>query len=270
MILVAGPLSALLGSIKQSQLIVHVMLINVAYPVTATIFFGMLMSVLTFQFYDFTTIYNRAFYLDPDADGSKPLNEQFGLMGYSSHYLIINFGTLFLTIFWAPLKWIASTVIVRLSNNIYCANRKKKYHRSMYFDYWVSFFNDTYLFLAVCVLINLNYFKWPSYGDAVNCLLALSFGSVIVLFPFFVLIFYNLGKNYNKILKLDKEFKERFGSILEGLNFKRQGRSVLIYTFATLVRKLWLAIIVVCFKDNQVFNIIQVNCQALLMMVVIS
>jgi hypothetical protein len=41
--LVLGPLSAILGSVNQLQFLVHIFLINLSYPATATIFFGNLM-----------------------------------------------------------------------------------------------------------------------------------------------------------------------------------------------------------------------------------
>ena len=47
-ILISGPLQQLLASVKHLQIIVHITLINVAYPATATLFMGMLMNVLTF------------------------------------------------------------------------------------------------------------------------------------------------------------------------------------------------------------------------------
>ena len=47
-IIINGPLKTLLDSVEQVQTIVHVLLINVSYPATATVFFGMLMQVLTF------------------------------------------------------------------------------------------------------------------------------------------------------------------------------------------------------------------------------
>ena len=47
-IVISGPLQQLLASVKQLQIIVHIMLINLAYPPTSSIFFGMLMNVLTF------------------------------------------------------------------------------------------------------------------------------------------------------------------------------------------------------------------------------
>ena len=47
-LVISGPLQQLLSSVKQLQIIVHIMLINLAYPPTSSIFFGMLMNVLTF------------------------------------------------------------------------------------------------------------------------------------------------------------------------------------------------------------------------------
>ena len=102
MILVAGPLQQLLSSVKQLQIIVHIILINVAFPAVSSVYMGMFMSVLTFQFHDFGPVYDRILSLDPDSVGNSPLNNQFNLMGYNALYIIKNFGTLCLTIFAGP------------------------------------------------------------------------------------------------------------------------------------------------------------------------
>jgi hypothetical protein len=75
----------------------------------------------------------------------------------------------------------------------------------------------------VCAGLNLFNFKWGTYGDAINSFLALFCGSVLILFPFFVGIFYRTKSNYEKIIKRDEEFLARFGNAIEGLNFKRRG-----------------------------------------------
>ena len=87
-ILISGPLSQILNSIKQLQITVHAFLIAVSFPATSTIFFGMLMQILTFQFYDFSDFYNRALSLDSDSGGSNALNNQFDHFGYGSLYII--------------------------------------------------------------------------------------------------------------------------------------------------------------------------------------
>jgi hypothetical protein len=115
----------------------------------------------------------------------------------------------------------------------------------MFFNYWIGFVNETYLFLAVCAALNLYFLQFDTYGDAINSCLTWLFGSVLLLFPFFVGTFYNLPKSFERILSLNEEFFARFGNAIEGLNFKRQGRAVLIHSVATILRKLWLAHIVV-------------------------
>ena len=115
----------------------------------------------------------------------------------------------------------------------------------MFFNYWIGFFNETFLFLAVCAGLNLYYFKWNEYGDAINSLIALIFGSIITVFPFFVAIFYTLSKNYKRIVERDEDFLARFDNVLTGLNIKRRGKLVFIPTFVSLLRKLWLAFMVV-------------------------
>jgi hypothetical protein len=81
-------------------------LVNVAFPAVTTIYMGMFMSVLTFQFYDFGKYYDKWLNLDPDSVGNNPLNNQFNLMGYNALYMIKNFGTLCLTIFIGPIAFV--------------------------------------------------------------------------------------------------------------------------------------------------------------------
>jgi hypothetical protein len=61
----------------------------------------------------------------------------------------------------------------------------------MFFNNWIGFFNETYLFLGVCVAINTFYFCFDSFGNVTNSLFTLLFGIIILMFPFFTFIFYN-------------------------------------------------------------------------------
>jgi len=79
----------------------------------------------------------------------------------------------------------------------------------------------------------------------VNSLITLFFSFILVAFPLFITVFYFIKQNYSRIINRNKDFLAKFGSILKPLNFKRRGRLVLIYTTASVLRKLWLALIVV-------------------------
>ncbi len=209
----------------------------------------MLMQVLTFQFYDFTDLYDRGLHLIPDSGGNEPLNDHFDLMGYNSLYLIQNFGTMCWTVLIAPLCWVTSLVIDVASKGRF-KHFRQKYNRLMFYDYWLVFLSESYIFLSVCVCLNLRYLRWYNFGDAVNSLLTIVTGFFIVAFPIFVAIFYSLKRNLERILHRDENFMSRFGSILDGLNFKRRGRLVLVYVCTTMVIKLWLACIVVFNQDK--------------------
>ena len=166
------------------------------------------------------------------------------MLGYNARYIIQNFGTLCWTIFVAPVGWAFAPIIVSLCKGEF-AHLKTKFNRMMFYNYWIGFVNEAYLFLAVCAGLNLFYFKWSAYGDAINSLLALFCGSVLIIFPFFVGIFYRQQSNFDEILNRNEEFLSRFGNAIVGLNFKRRGKLALINTCASIVRKLSLAYIVV-------------------------
>lgn len=204
-IIISGPVQKLLESVKQLQIIVHLLLINVAFPAAAMIFMGMLMEVLTFQFYDFSGFYNKVFSLDPDSQGNQPFNDQFGMLGYNSHYIIQNFGTMCWTIFIAPLGWALAPLIVALCCGNY-AYLKTKFNRMMFYNYWIGFSIETYFFLAMCAGINMNLFKWDNYGNGINSFLSAFFLLILTILPFFVGIFYTRKANLDKILSKDIEF----------------------------------------------------------------
>ena len=142
------------------------------------------------------------------------------MLGYGALYIIQNFGTLCWTIFVAPTAWACAPLIVALCQGEY-SYLKVKFNRMMFYNYWIGFVNETYLFLAVCAGLNLYYFRWGTYGDALNSLIALISGLTVVAFPLFVAIFYSTPKNFDKILGRNKEFLARYGDAIADLNFKR-------------------------------------------------
>lgn len=81
----------------------------------------------------------------------------------------------------------------------------------MFYGSWITLINETYLFLSVCAMINCQYLKFDTYGNAINSLCAILCSIVITVFPFFFIIFYNLPKNYQKVLNSDEDFMARYG-----------------------------------------------------------
>jgi len=171
-------------------------------------------------------------------------------MGYGSLYIVQNFGMLCFTIFTPFAYRLVALVIIFIGKYSYLkldfSYLNVRARNWLQYDFWMSFFDETYLFLLICSGLNLkNYFEWQKFGDGANTFIALFFGLVLLVFPMFVLIFYSKKKNYELIKKKDAEFTERFGSILQALNFKRRGLWALCYPFVSLLRKMWLAYILV-------------------------
>ncbi len=112
-----------------------------------------------------------------------------------------------------PLAYAVTPLLVAVCKKDY-RHLKLKANRLMFFDYWLGLLNETYLYLAVCVGLNLRYQSWATYGEGINTFLAILFGAVIVALPFFVAIFYSIPNNYSKILSRDENFLARYGGII--------------------------------------------------------
>lgn len=121
------------------------------------------------------------------------------MLGYNTLYIIQNFGTMCFTVFIAPAWWAFAPLIVAFFKGEFAYLRIKA-NRLMFYNYWIGFINEAYLFLCVCAGLNLYYFKWDTYGNALNSLLALTCGLTLVTFPFFVAFYYTRQVNYDLIL----------------------------------------------------------------------
>ncbi len=147
-------------------------------------------------------------------------------MGYGSHYLVLNFGTLCFLLFVTPIGWLLATFLAILNKPAF-GWILKYWNNKMFFNDWIGFFSETYLFLGMCVTLNLDYFRFDTYGNSINSTLTVVFALILAAGPIFV------GWFYRRYLRLAQtklpEFLAKYGSGIEGLNFKRQGNYVLIY-----------------------------------------
>ncbi len=97
----------------------------------------------------------------------------------------------------------------------------------------------------MCAALNYYYFRFDTPGNAFNSLLAIFFTLVLFVFPFFVAIWYSRKKNYYLILDEDVLFIEKYGHGIEGLNFLREARYVLLFPVINYLRSLVLICTVV-------------------------
>jgi hypothetical protein len=174
--------------------------------------------------YDFTEFYSRVLKLDDL--GLMGFTSQFEMMGYNSMYLIVNFGTLCWLLFVTPTCWIVTKIAAQFNRTLF-GEISEIWSRKMFFNDWVGLITNSYLFLGMCVALNFNYFYFDSFGNGLNSLLSATFATILALFPLFVGSFYRRFSGLDS--RLAKDFLSRYGNAIEGLNFKRQGNTVLIY-----------------------------------------
>jgi hypothetical protein len=64
----------------------------------------------------------------------------------------------------------------------------------MFYNNWIAFLNESYLFLGMCVAINSKHLVFDTPGGAFNSVLSLAVGGIIFIFPIFVAVFYTQRK----------------------------------------------------------------------------
>jgi hypothetical protein len=141
-------------------------------------------------------------------------------MGYGSFYIILNFGTLCWLVLVTPFIWLIS-IILKVFDPTYFENVIRRSSQLMFWNGWIRFLDENYLFLGVCCAINLHYLRFDSFGNMLNSLVTVIVTGLCLLFPIFVGLFYSRGSVMSQILDFSSDFHSKFGAIIEGLNFKR-------------------------------------------------
>jgi hypothetical protein len=70
----------------------------------------------------------------------------------------------------------------------------------MFFNSWITFVKDNYLFLAVCAALNVYYFRWDTPGNVANTVITVLTGAVLPSYLVFLHCFYLRKKNFNLIM----------------------------------------------------------------------
>jgi len=88
-------------------------------------------------------------------------------------------------------------------------------------------------------------------GTVLSLILCFAIGIVLIALPIFIGIFFPMNKT--KILECDHEFKQKFGTVFEDLNVKRQGNIVFALPVYTMARSFFLSLTVVFLPKSSNF-----------------
>ena len=182
-------------------------LFRITMPANAALFFRSLMEIAAFDFYDFSDIVHELLQIEP----TEAIDVNFEQIGFESQYFLVNIGSL-LAIF---LIYASCMPIVPMHK--FCKGSCKKFCKNMHFAiYWrvlITLINESYIFIVVCVLINIQVFSMDSYGLTVMSVLSVVFlfGSLAVPTCFIC----KLNCRFNKLN--NRNFRRSYGPLYADL-----------------------------------------------------
>lgn len=127
-------------------------LFNVNIPPNAAVFFGILMSIASFDILPTDKFYARYF---PQND-SGAINDNFNAVGFSSQYFLNNMGSMVIIIGSVPIFFIILLLMKLCRNGNERINRwHDKLEKFLWLKHPLTVFNESYTILVICSLINL-------------------------------------------------------------------------------------------------------------------
>ena len=101
---------------------------------------------------------------------------------------------------------------------------------------------ESYAILSICIMINLEYIRWDSYGQTVQSMVCLCALALVILFPIVLFVVSRSAWESNF-----KHLKEQIEPFFEDLNLKN-GPIVMLQPIYFLFRRFMMAVIVVKFE----------------------
>jgi len=101
----------------------------------------------------------------------------------------------------------------------------------------------------MCAAINCHYFMWDTWGNVVNSFTTVVLLIIVCCFPVFIRAFYSHPKILKKVWYREKDFMNKYGTLIKDLNTHRHGPKVFSYLYVSMFRKLWLVYMVVFMQE---------------------
>ena len=244
-------MSQLLGMLNALQLIIYLPLFESAMPANAGMFYNILTKLAVFDVFEIGDYVNEILGLAP----TDPVNEKFETMGLEDVYFINCVGSfIFFIACYALLIMIWAIFSCFKRCNCRCINKSAKaLSKRLFWNSIASLIFESFLNVVLCGLISFKYnFNLGLSGQGVQTQCALLVFAVYTFIPFILLAY--LLCIFNEISK--SKIKARFGKIYEQLKLDN-GRKVLMNPFFYLLRRLWLAFLVVYGKRILIVQISQ-------------
>ena len=141
----------IVGVIKNLQIIVHILLIQVQLVPHAEFFLEQLAKIISFKVFDLSGILKKIF----DVEESLSVDIRFESLGYQTSDSILNLGPIFAGIVLAPVCIILALILSQFCCFFQAKNFFKKQTDNIFFNGIIHFVEGTMLIIVVCCTINI-------------------------------------------------------------------------------------------------------------------
>jgi hypothetical protein len=205
-----GALSQLFAAIGKLQIMVHLLITNVAIPANAQVFSSGLLSLVTYELIETEDILRNSLNLVDDQE----FNLNFYALGYHSVFFLINIGNLLFVIIFMLAVYLF-LFLTRKTDRHRLIQLREWLHGRMNWKFLIEFINETYIILAISCCMQFKFMQYQNFGESLNSVLSTIFWLALMAAPF--IGFALLWKNKKRLD--DDSFKKRFLSLYEHLNF---------------------------------------------------
>ena len=262
------------SAIKKLQIVVHITLVSLAIPATAQIFYGYLLDICAFSFFPSDELYTFAF----DLPEGEPVSMNFDKVGYGTIFYVLNVGDLFLVALSFPVNILIANQMLK-SKSIKYRTKGQEMLKSVYWEGPLGLIEESFLITCISALLGLwNYDKidFMHWGELFSFVCSLVMTLFVCIWPFAA--YYILLKNIQKISK-KAPGTETYAHLWSELKIPRKnsnfykfntGKPAVFYQFFSLLRRLLLAISMVCLINKSLFAIFAINFTTLAAMIISS
>ena len=240
-------LSMMLGMMNALQIIICLPLFETSMPANSGMFNNIVTSMAVYEVIEIGDFANELLELNP----TDPVNEKYESIGFGDLYFTNNVGCFVLTILFSSLLVIFWIFLYSLSRLGYsCVKRLRNNVADQLFWNKISgLIFESFLNVVLSSLIALKYnLEVKDYGQKVQTFMAVGTLCAFTIIPVALLCY--LCYKFEEAGK--KRTIKKFGSIYGDLNLKK-GRKVLLVPAVFLIRRLWLALLLVDGTKSLVF-----------------
>lgn len=166
-------------------------------------------------------------------------NKNFDTLGFQSMYFLNNLGPL---VFAFLFYFIAIGVLYWINK---CSAKSQRAARwsdalydSLFYNSITSIMMESYSLMGICIVINLQYIRWGTWGEVVQTVICFCSLAVLILFPF-IMLWYS-----RKSWEQQSDVRKRVKPFFEELDVKK-GPIVLVHPLYFLVRRFLMSVMVV-------------------------